>query len=84
MSDDPRLPNDLAAKFSALLAASPARDVEKNARALLGGAFARLDLVTREEFDIQRELLARARERLAQLEARVAELEAKAGAKPDA
>lgn len=84
MSDDPRLLNDLAAKFSALLAASPARDVEKNARALLGGAFARLDLVTREEFDIQRELLARARERLAQLEARVAELEAQAGAKPDA
>lgn len=84
MSDDPRLLNDLAAKFSALLAASPARDVEKNARALLGGAFARLDLVTREEFDIQRELLARARERLTQLEARVAELEAKAGAKPDA
>lgn len=84
MTDDPRLLNDLAAKLSALLAASPARDVEKNARALLGGAFARLDLVTREEFDVQRELLARARERLAALEARVAELEAKAGAKPGA
>lgn len=82
MSDDPRPLNDIAAKLSALLAASPARDVEKNARALLGGAFARLDLVTREEFDIQRELLARARERLAQLEARVAELEAKSGVTP--
>jgi BMFP domain-containing protein YqiC len=81
---DPRLLDDLAARLSALLAASPARDVEKNARALLGGAFARLDLVTRDEFDIQRELLARARERLAQLEARVAELEAQAGAKPGA
>lgn len=75
---DPRLLDDLAARFSALLAASPARDVEKNARALLGGALARLDLVTREEFEVQRELLARARERLGQLEARIAELEAPA------
>ncbi len=81
---DPRFLDDLAAKFSALLAASPAKDVEKNVRALLTGAFARLDLVTREEFDVQREILARARERLAQLETRIAELEAKAGRKPEA
>lgn len=79
---DPRLLDDLAARFSALLAASPARDVEKNARALLGGALARLDLVTREEFEVQRELLARARERLGQLEARIAELEAQAAPRP--
>ena len=79
---DPRFLNDIAAKLSALVAASPARDVEKNAKALLGGAFARLDLVTREEFDVQRELLARSRERLAQLEARIAELEAQSGSKP--
>ena len=78
---DPKFLEEIAAKFSALIAASPAKDVEKNARALLSGAFARLDLVTREEFDIQRELLDRSREKLAQLESRVAELEARAGAK---
>lgn len=74
-----RLLDDLAAALSALTASSPARDIERNAKALLGGAFARLDLVTREEFDVQRELLARARERIAQLEMRIAELEARAG-----
>lgn len=75
---DNKFLEEIAAKFSALIAASPARDVEKNARALLTSAFARLDLVTREEFEIQRELLDRNREKLAQLEARLAKLEAKA------
>lgn len=74
--------DEIAAKFSALLAASPAKDLEKNVRALLAATFSHLDLVTREEFDIQRELLARTRERLAQLESRLAELESKTGAKP--
>jgi ubiquinone biosynthesis accessory factor UbiK len=74
-----KLFDDLAAKISALIAATPAKDVEKNLRALLTGALGRLDLVTREEFDIQREALARAREQLAALEAKVAELEARAG-----
>lgn len=82
MPDHPLL-EDLAAKFSALIAASPARDVEKNARALLTGAFARLDLVTREEYEIQRELLERAREKIDRLEARIAAIEAQA-AKPGA
>lgn len=72
---DTRLLDDLAARISALLAASPAKDVEKNLRTLLGSALGRLDLVTREEFDVQREALARARARLAVLEAKIAELE---------
>lgn len=76
---DPKLLEEIAARFSALIAASPARDVEKNARAMLSGAFARLDLVTREEYDIQRELLERARDQIARLEARIAALEAQAG-----
>jgi len=80
---DPKLFEELAGKVSALIAASPAKDVEKNARAMLASAFARLDLVTREEFDIQRELLARARAQLDQMQARIAELEAKAADKPD-
>jgi len=79
LMSNPQFLEDLAAKFSALIAASPAKDVEKNARAMLAGAFSRLDLVTREEFDIQRELLERARDRLAQLEARIAALEGKGG-----
>jgi BMFP domain-containing protein YqiC len=53
------------------------RDVEKNVHTLLQGAFARLDLVTREEFDTQTRVLARTREKLEQLEKIVAELEAK-------
>jgi BMFP domain-containing protein YqiC len=54
---------------------SPAKDVEKNLRAMLTGLFARLDLVTREEFDVQREVLNRTREKLVALEARVTALE---------
>jgi BMFP domain-containing protein YqiC len=72
---EPKFLQDLSAKVSELIAASPARDVEKNLRALLSSAFGKLDLVTREEFDVQREVLARARQKLTELEARIAELE---------
>jgi ubiquinone biosynthesis accessory factor UbiK len=78
-----RMFEDLSGKISALLAQSPAKDVEKNLRALLASFFARLDLVTREEFDVQAKLLARSQEQLSALEARVAELEGRI-AKPDA
>lgn len=67
--------DELGAKIKDVLAGSPARDIEKNLRAMLAAAFARLDLVTREEFDVQSEVLARAREKLVRLEARLAELE---------
>lgn len=72
---EPRFFDELAQRVSALVAATPAKDVEKNLRALLSAALGRLDLVTREEFDLQRELLSRARNRLAELEAKIAELE---------
>lgn len=78
---DPKLLDDISAKFSALLAATPAGDIEKNAKAMLAGMLARLDLVTRDEFDVQAEILARARTRLEQLEARVVALEATLGKK---
>jgi len=68
--------DDLSAKLSELLKNSPAKDIEKNVRALLMQGFAKLDLVTREEFDVQAEVLARARQQLAMLEGRIAELEA--------
>ncbi|KXS32898.1 MAG: Uncharacterized protein AWT59_0985 [Candidatus Gallionella acididurans] len=67
---------ELSAKLSAAADSSPVKDIEKNMRALLTQGFAKLDLVTREEFDIQAQVLARTREKLAALEARVAELEA--------
>lgn len=73
---DNKLLNDVSAKLSALVANSPLQDVEKNVKAVLGGAFARLDLVTREEFDVQKEVLSRTRAKLEALEARIAELEA--------
>ncbi len=53
------------------------RDVEKNIHTLLQGAFAKLDLVTREEFDVQSKVLTRTREKLEALERLVAELEEK-------
>ncbi len=71
--------DDVSSRLSELAASGPARDFEKNARALLAQGFAKLELVTREEFDVQAELLARAQQKLAALEARVAELEAKLG-----
>ncbi len=73
--DNPKFLDEVSAKLKELLASSPARDFEKNARALLGQAFAKLDLVPREEFDVQAELLSRTRQKLEALEARVAALE---------
>jgi BMFP domain-containing protein YqiC len=58
-----------------VIAASPAADIEKNARALLSSVFAKLDLVSREEFDIQTQVLQRTREKLKALEARLDRLE---------
>jgi BMFP domain-containing protein YqiC len=69
--------NDIDRRMRDVFAQSPAADLEKNVRALISSFLARLDLVTREEFDIQRQVLLRTREKLAQLEAHVAELERK-------
>lgn len=71
----PRFFDELNARVSELIAGSPAKDLEKNLRALLLTFFSRLDLVTREEFDVQAKVLARTREKLTALEARLAELE---------
>ncbi len=73
---DPKLFEEINARLSALIAASPAKDIEKNVKAMLAGLFEKMDLVTREEFEIQARLLARAQERQAALEARLAALEA--------
>ncbi|HET7832534.1 MAG TPA: accessory factor UbiK family protein [Gallionella sp.] len=68
--------DDISTKLSEAVKNSPAADIEKNVRAMLTQGFSKLDLVTREEFDIQAQVLARTRELLTALELRVAELEA--------
>jgi hypothetical protein len=73
--------DELAARIGAALRESPARDIERNVKALLQSGLARLDLVPRAEFDVQAQVLARTREKLEALEARLAELEAKLGAR---
>lgn len=73
--DQPRFFDELNTRISELIAASPAKDIEKNLRVLMSSFFSRLDLVTREEFDVQAKVLARTREKLTALEERVAELE---------
>ena len=70
-----KLLSELSARLAELAARNPAKDLEKNFRGLLSSAFARLDLVSREEYDVQAQVLARTREKLASLEARLAALE---------
>jgi BMFP domain-containing protein YqiC len=75
-----KLLSELSARLAAMAAANPAKDLEKNIRGMLASAFTRLELVSREEYDVQTQVLARAREKLAALEARVGELESRKGA----
>jgi len=72
--------NDLQGKINQAIENSPAKDIERNVKAMVTQGFSKLDLVTREEFDIQAQVLARTRAKLEALEARVAELEAKMAA----
>jgi BMFP domain-containing protein YqiC len=68
---------DLSARLAEFARSNPAKDLEKNFKGLLSSALSRLELVSREEYDVQAQVLQRAREKLSTLEARVAELEAK-------
>jgi ubiquinone biosynthesis accessory factor UbiK len=75
---DPNILNELARKISNLLPTDVAalkQDLEKNIRALLQSTFQKLDLVTREEFDVQTAVLARTREKLEALEKRLQDWE---------
>ena len=80
---DQKLLDEINERVRAVLAQGPAADVEKNLRAMLAGLFSRLDLVRRDEFDVQREVLARTRTKLAELEQQVAALEATAAKAPE-
>jgi len=63
--------DEINAKISEVIAASPAKDIEKNMKAMMMAMFARLDLVTREEFDVQVQVLQKTREKLDALEAKL-------------
>jgi BMFP domain-containing protein YqiC len=70
-----RMIEEISRKISEMIAETPAADMEKHLRALLQGAFTKLELVSREEFDVQSQVLSRTREQLSALEQKLAELE---------
>jgi BMFP domain-containing protein YqiC len=74
---DSRLFEELRNRIDEALRNSPAQDIERNVRAVLSAWFDRLDLVLREDFEVQKKLLERAQAKLAELDARIAELEAR-------
>ena len=76
-----KIVGELSERLAEFAASNPAKDLEKNFRGMLSSALSRLDLVSREEYDIQSQVLQRAREKLAALEARVAELETRGSAR---
>lgn len=70
--------DEISSKVNAILASNPAKDIEKNIHAVLMGVFSKMDLVTREEFAVQQEIVKRMRIRLAELEEKVQKLEQQA------
>ena len=80
---NPKMFDELAARIGQAIENSPAKDIEKNVKAMLASGFARLDLVPRAEFDVQAQVLLKTREKLDALEARLAALEARvSGVRP--
>ena len=78
MAFDPKSLDELARKLAEAVPAGLAalgNDLEQNFKAVLQSGLAKLDLVTRQEFDIQAAVLRRSRERLEELEKRIAALE---------
>lgn len=69
--------DEIAARIGKALENSPAKDIEKNVKAMLSSNLARLDLVPRAEFDVQAQVLLKTREKLGALEKRLAELESR-------
>jgi hypothetical protein len=75
--------DDISKKIGDLISESPMADVENNLRALLQSTFAKLDLVTREEFDVQTQVLLKTREQLDRLEQKLGKLEKQKSGKTD-
>jgi ubiquinone biosynthesis accessory factor UbiK len=76
---DPKFFEEINKRISEVIAASPAKDIEKNMKAMMIALFARLDLVTRDEFDVQMQVLQRTREKLDALEVRLAQMDKSGG-----
>ena len=73
--------DEISKRIKEIVSSSPATDVERNLRALLQSVFTKLELVSREEFDIQAEVLRNTRKKLELLEARVSALETELAAR---
>ena len=69
--------DEISSKINEMIKSSPLADVEKNINALIKSAFTKLELISREEFDVQAEVLRNTREKLVLLEEKLAELEEK-------
>ncbi|MGB4811932.1 MAG: accessory factor UbiK family protein [Methylophilaceae bacterium] len=73
--------NEISNKFKEMVEKSPVGDMDKNIHALIQSMFTKMELVSREEFDIQTEVLRNTREKLSLLEIKLAELESTQQAK---
>lgn len=69
--------NEISNKIKEMAGSSPLADIDKNINALLKGMFTKMELVSREEFDVQAEVLRNTRQKLELLEAKLAEIETK-------
>ncbi len=69
--------SEISNKIREIVKDSPLPDIEKNNDALLKGMFTKMELVTREEFDVQTEVLKRTRQKLEELEKKLSEIEAR-------
>ncbi len=67
--------NEIYNKINEIIKSSPLENIDKNIHALIQGVFTKMELVTREEFDVQAEVLRNTREKLVQLELQLAHLE---------
>ena len=70
-----RIASGMQNKVGDAIRNSPAQEIEKNVRAMMNQGLQKMDLVTREEFELQSKVLAKTREKLELLEAKVAALE---------
>ena len=68
---------EISQKIKNIISDSPISDIEENINALLKGMFTKMELVTREEFDVQTEVLKRTRQKLEELEKKLSEIEAR-------
>ena len=68
--------SEISNKIREIVKDSSLPDIEKNIDALLKGMFTKMELVTREEFDVQTEVLKRTRQKLEELEKKLSEIEA--------